>query len=84
MAKIEDRLTQLEEKVNALPRTHPRGCQLGRTFDPVRELLHVTTCPAEDCPRRDRFNRSSPEERAPLRAAIRAELARREAEGDAS
>jgi alpha-D-ribose 1-methylphosphonate 5-triphosphate synthase subunit PhnI len=84
MAKIEDRLTQLEEKVNALPRKHPRGCQLGRTFDPVRELLHVETCHAENCPRRDRFKRSSREERAPLLAAIRAELAMQEAEGNAS
>ncbi len=84
MAKIEDRLTKLEEKVNGIPRTHPRGCQIGRTFDPVRELLHVETCHAEDCPRRDRFNRSSREEKAPLMAAIRAELARREAEGHAS
>lgn len=84
MLKIEDRLTKLEEKVNALPRTHPRGCQPGRTFDPVQELLHITTCPAEDCPRRDRFNRSSREERAPLTAAIRAELAMKDAEEDPS
>jgi hypothetical protein len=83
VAKIESRLTKLEEMVNALPRTHPRGCQLGRTFDPVEELLHVETCHDEDCPRRDRFHRLSREERAPIRAAIRAELEKREAEGNA-
>ena len=83
MARIEDRLARLEQEVAALPRARPHGCQPGRTFDVVQELLHDRTCRAENCARRRRFIAMSDVWRPQLGALVAAEMARRQAEEDA-
>jgi len=83
MTRFEDRLARVEAELDAVPRVRPRGCRPGIRFDFDVELAHASRCRSKECARRDAFlNPRSEQHRERMASLIRAELARRECEGN--